>query len=146
MEGYEFKLIQSYAPTMDGRIVVEDSNVGGIKNTYRISFIKYICIGKFTIIFSRKVLGVKGFLKPYKKVWNKYTNRLKKPYWGKKNSPFTNLWIVLTSDYKTLGNRFINSETTTQSFKVKVLGISFRSTTLGKNLNKCSNFIINQKN
>jgi hypothetical protein len=146
---YKFRLIQSFTPIIERNVIIKDSNVGGVKNTYKIYLIHQVQIkniGSFILPFWKKYLGVKGFLRPYKKSWNKYVNRLPKNYWGDIKSPLLNMWVVLAQDYHTLGNRYKITSQTTQSYTVEVLGIIFKSTTLSKLLKLNRTFIINQKN
>jgi hypothetical protein len=141
---YEFILIDSKSPKFKNRVLISDSNVGGIKNTYRIYRIKQICLFKKVFItYYKKYLGTKAFLKPYKKLWNKRASRLPKVYWGK-HLFLLNMWIVLSSDYDTLSNKkVIVPDGTTQSMNVKVFDVSFKSTDLSKNLKKNQTFSIN---
>lgn len=143
---YKFVLIQSFAPTIEGNVIIKDSNVGGVKNTYKIYEIYqiYLLDYKLFLLPFRRYLGTKGFLRPYKKSYNKYINRLPKNYWGDLKSPLLNMWVILTEDYNTLSNKYKIASKTTQSFKVEVFNIFFRSTTLSKHLKTNRTFIINQ--
>lgn len=146
---YYFELTKSCVPKVKGGKLIEDSNVGGIKNSYKIYKVFYITLSTrydIKLILRKVLLGNKAFLKPFKKEWKKLRmKRLPKVYWGTKKSLFIEMWCVLLNDYNTLSEKsVILYETDTQSELVKVFNISFKSTQLKTFLksNKC--FTINQ--
>ena len=99
-----YTLIKTDIPKIVDGQVVSDPGVGGIKLVYwkrRIvykdvyfSFIKI----SYPISISKRSKVV--FLRPFKDKWDTQRNRLAINYWGKKNNPLTNMWIVVESDYK----------------------------------------------
>lgn len=145
-EYYLFKIIDTYSPTKKDGEIKDDSNIGGIKNSYNIYLIKYVELFNKEFIFKRTFLGTSVFLLPLKTTWNKYIDRLPKIYWGKLKSPFINKWLVLTKDYNTLRDiRVLTYTSSTQSSIVKVFNISFESKLIKKALKRNQSFKINQK-
>lgn len=143
---YDFKLINSCVPEIKSGELVKDSNVGGVKNSYKIYKVYYFTLfNKYEIILSKRFIGSQAFLRPYKSIWNKRVNRLPKLYWGK-DPLFINMWLVLTHDYNMLGNkRLLAYNDTTQSVSVKILNIHFESKLIKKSLKSNQSFSINQK-
>jgi len=128
------------------KIITDSKNKKGIVNFYKVYFVKKHQILGFDIIYHKYYLGSVKILCPYKKTWNKDTNRVSKPYWGKKNSPLMNLWIVLDSKKSILSNELIIAKSTTQSLNVKILRLQFKSTTISKFFKTNQSFFINQTN
>lgn len=118
-------LIDSKVPEVRGKKVITDSNVGGIKNTYKIYLVrKYLW---------DKLIGTKTFWRPYQDVWNKKEHRIPAPYWGK--GPLLNLWLVLSNDYENPAKvKILLPESDTTHHCTKVFGIDFKSQDLNKNL------------
>jgi len=144
---YKFVLIQSDSPIIKGnKIVIDSKNKKGIVNFYKVFFVKKITIFKLDIVYFRYYMGTVRVWCPYKTFWNKNTNRVSKPYWGRKNSPLMNLWIVLNSNDSMLRNELIFTKDSTQSVNVKILKMKFKSTTISKSFKKNQSFFINQVN
>lgn len=142
---YDFKLINSCIPEIKSGELVKDSNVGGVKNSYKIYKIYYIILfNKYEIILRRRFIGNQAFLRPYKSIWNKRVNRLPKIYWGK-DPLFINMWLVLTHDYNILSKKMLMYNDTTQSVLVKILNNHFESKLIKKSLKLNQSFSINQK-
>lgn len=91
-------------PDIQNGQIVQDPGVGGIKIVYWKRRMMMKEFHKGLIKFSYPVKIYKRtkvvFLRPYKKNWDTLRNRLAHNYWGKKNNPLTNMWIVVNKDYK----------------------------------------------
>jgi len=148
---YYFELTKSYVPKVKGGVLIEDSNVGGIKNSYNIYSIIYIRLfNKCEIPLYKRFLGTQAFLKPYKKLWPKKVNRLPKIYWGR-HPIYINMWLLLIGDYDNLKQSIEKKSVlayscTTQSAIVTIYQASFESKILKKHLESNKSFSINQKN
>jgi hypothetical protein len=101
----EYKLVESKIPKFEGEKVLEDCDVGGMKLTYLVT--KYELISKKLFgIIPLKIKKKQGepvkatFLKPYKRVWDPDIKKLPKYQRGGKNSPFSGVWISLSSDFE----------------------------------------------
>ena len=129
MVTYKFKLIDSRVPVMKGRTIIEDSNVGGIKNTYKLYYLRWNFFGyKFW-----NYVGTKTFLRPYQSVWDAKEHRLSPVYWGK--GPFVNLWLVLSNNYNNLDDvKVLLPEGDTTHHCTKIFDIDFKSQEITKNL------------
>ena len=146
MVTYKFELINSLVPVLKGRNIVTDSNVGGIKNTYRIRIVykmnlefDFFSIPIVYPTYYSRLLGVKSFLKPYQSVWDKRKHRLPPTYWGK--GPLLNLWLVLSNDYKDIKDiKALLPEGDTTHHCTKIFNVDFLSQTLAKNLKSSKTF------
>lgn len=98
-----YTLIKSDVPEICDGEVVSDPGVGGIKLVYwkRRIRVENVKIGPISITYPTKFYKrVKvTFLRPYKDKWDTQRKRLPRNYWGKKNNPLTNMWIVVERDY-----------------------------------------------
>jgi hypothetical protein len=139
MVTFKFELIDSQVPEVRGRNVITDSNVGGTKNTYRIS--KYYgktpwwikLLGLTKRYEDDNYVGIKTFLRPYQSVWDKKSHRLPPVYWGK--GPMLNMWLVLSNDYKNIKDiKALLPEADTTKHCTKIFGRDFLSHELAKNL------------
>jgi len=99
-----YTLIRKDIPVIEFGEVVSDPEVGGIKLVYwkRTMVCKELNLGLFRItypiyIYKRTKIA---FLKPFKEKWDTKRNRLDRCFWGKKDHPLTNMWIIVTPDYK----------------------------------------------
>jgi len=127
MVTYKYKLIDSKVPVMKGRNIITDSNVGGIKNTYKI----YRLSGPFNLF--KKYIGTKTFLRPYKSVWDVKRHRLPVVYWGK--GPLLNMWLILSNDYDNINDvKALLPDSDTMSICTKIFNADFESRVLVKNL------------
>lgn len=138
MVKYTFELKEKYVPDLTQK--TDKDNVShGIRLVYSISKIYSVSILNKEIILYRKRLGLKTFLRPYKKVWDKRTYRLPYVYWGKASHPLTRHWVVIPNDCP-LGNKRIIPETSFIHQKVKLFGHTFRSKDITSKL-----FVYNNK-
>lgn len=148
---YYFELIETKVPIIRGDVLIKDSNVGGIKNSYNIHKLHYVTLfKKYEIILKKRLIGSQAFLRPYKKLWPKKVIRLPKVYWGK--HPFLiNMWLCLLKDYNKLEvttgktSTLLGYSSTTQSATIYVHDISFESKLIKKCLQSNKSFRINQK-
>lgn len=99
-----YTLIKKDVPEICDGQIVSDPDVGGIKLVYlkRRVRVNSVSLGPIKIVYPVKVFKGKKitFLRPYKTNWDTKRNRLSRNYWGKKNHPLTNMWIVVEKDYK----------------------------------------------
>lgn len=134
MVTYYFKLIESQVPVIKGKNIIQDSNVGGTKNTYKIYLVRNICG-----IRLNKYIGTKSFLRPYKSMWDVKERRLPSIYWG--NGPLLNLWLVLNTNYNNIKDmKVFVTENNTLKRTVEVFNIRFKSKDLTKNLKSNESF------
>ena len=147
METYKFKLIDSKVPVVRGKNIITDSNVGGIKNTYKIYLVRRLTIRLLWMTWRSKsevldkYVGTKTFWCPYKTAWDKKKHRVPAPYWGK--GPLLNLWLALLNDYEDPSKvkiliREEHDDTTTHY--CNVFGIPFKSQDLKNNLKSNKSF------
>lgn len=110
-----YTLIKKDVPEMKGKHIISDAGVGGEKLVYkrvtypvkvRTFFNRWKII--IPLVLYRKIRGGIAldietstviFLRPYKKNWA--VKKDKEPFhkWGKKEYPFTNIWVELEFDY-----------------------------------------------
>jgi hypothetical protein len=139
MVTYKFKLIESKVPVIKGKNIITDSNAGGEKNTYKIYRTwnwQLICMPVFDIY-----LGTKTFWRPYKTNWDKKEHKLHAPYWGKKENPLLNLWLVLSNNYPDPSKvRTLLPDDDTSKHTTIVCGIPFLSQELNNNLKLNNSF------
>jgi hypothetical protein len=141
MVTYKFKLIDSKVPVVRGKNIITDSNVGGIKNTYRIYRVTTIRSKHLKLNWNWMPIyvGTKTFWRPYQVVWDKKEHRVPAPYWGK--GPLLNMWLVLSNDYPDPSKeKLIVTEGDTTHHCVKILNVEFLSQTLNKNLKSNNSF------
>lgn len=109
-----YTLVKSDVPDIQDGIIVSDPGVGGIKLVYwkRRMMVKDVKLGlvefSYPIKIYRRTKVV--FLRPYKKFWDSKRNRLPHNYWGKSKHPLTNMWMVVTKDYKQWSNTIVRLE------------------------------------
>jgi hypothetical protein len=126
MVTYKFKLIDSKVPVLRGKNIIVDSNVGGIKNIYKIYRVRPLM---------DKLLCTRIFWRPWKSWWDVKKRRLPAPYWGKKDDPLLNMWLVLLNDYPDPSKvRSILQEADTSHHTTTICGIEFLSQELNRNL------------
>lgn len=147
---YYFELTRSCVPIIKGGKLIKDSNVGGIKNSYKVYKISYITLfNKWNITLLKIYIGTCTFLRPYKSLWPKKIDRLPKIYWGK-HPILVNMWLLLIKDYDkfdspTEKTSVLIYKDTTRSETIKVCYIPFESKLLKKNLQTNKSFSMNQK-
>ena len=58
-----------------------------------------ITVGNFNmhipLLWKRSNIKKITFFRPFKLSWDTHRKRLSREYWGKKNSPLTNLWLIM---------------------------------------------------
>lgn len=106
---------------------------GGVRLIYTIYKVYYSTICKKEIIWWKRNLGKKTFLRPYKKFWDKRTYRLPYAYWGKKSHPLTRLWVVIPNNYPLGVNRIAPEESLIHQH-VKLFGYNFKSKDISSQL------------
>jgi len=136
----KFKLKSKHVPDLTQR-TDEKKSYGGIQLIYRIY--KIYCFNvKVTlrghtfdkdIIYFKRILGLKTFLRPYKKLWDKRMYRLPFVYWGKKSHPLTRLWVIIPNNFS-LGIKKIVPEISLQHQYVKLFGHNVKSKDITSNL------------
>lgn len=135
---YKFKLIDSKQPVIKGKNIITDSNVGGVKNTYKIFELRYFLIN-IEFLQYWKYIGTKSFLRPYQSIWDKDTHRLQPVYWGK--GPLLNMWLVLSNDYDNIKHvKALLPEDDTRRHCTKIFNRDFKSHELVKNLKSNESF------
>ena len=133
-----FTLVSKRVPVIEDNNIVIDSQVGGIKLTYKEEIFRLVHIlrkFRFESLFPIKVIN-RVYLKPYKSIWDTSRHRLPKNHWGKKDYPLTNLWLELDKDYDFIGDEAII-----------MIDHQIKSNELIRYLNKTTEYftIINQK-
>ena len=125
MVTYKFKLIDSKVPVIRGKRIITDSNVGGIKNTYKIYFVRRYWFDEY--------IGTKSFLRPYQTVWDAKKHRLPVVYWGK--GPLLNMWLVLSNNFDDITKvKVLLPDGDTTHHCTKIFNTDFKSQDLVKNL------------
>ena len=125
MVTYKFKLIDSKVPVIRGKRIITDSNVGGIKNTYKIYFVRRYWFDEY--------IGTKSFLRPYQTVWDAKKHRLPVVYWGK--GPLLNMWLVLSNNFDDITKvKVLLPDGDTTHHCTKIFNTDFKSQELVKNL------------
>jgi hypothetical protein len=99
-----YTLIKKDLPKITGKTILVDNNKGGEVLFYKVHSENYkeIKIFRFKITigifkFNHRIVV---FLRPFKKNWDTSKNRLAPVYWGRKNHPLTNLWCIISNDFK----------------------------------------------
>jgi len=125
MVKFLFKLKKSYVPDLTQK-TDKDQLYGGIRLIYKVYRCYFIILKGREYQYFRKKIGLKTFLRPYKKYWDKHTYRLPYVYWGNKKHPLTRLWVVIPNNYP-LGITKIIPEISLINQQVKLFGHMLRS-------------------
>lgn len=126
MVKYTFKLKKCYAPDLTQE--TDKTKYGGIRLAYTIYKVHFFKVFNKEIIWFKQRLGIKTFLRPYKKFWDKHMYRLPYVYWGKKSNSLTRLWVVIPNDYP-IGTKILKivPEVSLIHQYVKLFGHNFKS-------------------
>lgn len=91
MKAKRYVIISVDAPVIDGKKIIEDANMGGIKLTYEVS--------NDRTSLSQRDKEIHIYLKPYKNIWGSSKKDVEKGEWGNTNSPLSNVWLRIKKDY-----------------------------------------------
>jgi hypothetical protein len=103
MSAKRYVLIDNKSPKIEGKIIIEDLNVGGIKLTYEVSN------NKSTL--SQRDIQTHIYLRPYKTNLGEDKKDCEETFgkgsWGNTSSPLSNVWFKIKKDYTDYNKEFM---------------------------------------
>ena len=101
VEYYQYTLISSHVPEVINNVIKNGLLYGGIKLTYtkqKTRSIEFEIFGRVRKLPIKKFVSKEvTFLRPFKQFWNVKDNWLTPNNYGKKKSPYTNIWCELSN-------------------------------------------------
>ena len=112
-----YKLIKKDVAIISNNKITNISQIeqiGGEKLVYQKYYITFLSL----ILFKHRIRipikktkhGMMVFYKPLKRYWDKRTNRIPHPLWGKTNRELTQFWIKMSGDYTNIQSDYISND------------------------------------